>query len=1171
MSAPAAVHPLHGNQMLAVNPRDTVWLSASAGTGKTQVLSSRVLRLLLQEGVEPSQVLCLTFTKAGATEMAARINGTLAEWVRLEETQLFLRLDAIGAPTDPATMDRARTLFAAVLDSPGGGLRIDTIHAFSQWLLATFPLEAQLVPGTRPMEDRERALLARQVLADLLVAAETDAFDGPQLLGAIAQLSLRHGPDSVVDFLLRCAGAREAWFGPGSWQAGDIRSHVLRLLGLPAEADESLFAEMCGDEAFDVRSLRKCCEVLADWNTATAHKATDVLVPWLTWSAAKRAEGIDDLHAALFTKDDSVRSLNHLSKRDPDYEGYALRVGESLARIRETKALLGLANRLVPALRLGRAFALAWDEAKQREGLIDFDDQIRRAADLLRGQASADWIRYKLDRRFDHILVDEAQDTNAAQWDIVFAMAEEFWSGEGQRGGQRSDLMRTLFVVGDYKQAIFRFQGTSPENFRRAADRVRARMQDAAENAEMLRSELAARPLVELGLDRSFRTAQPVLDFLDEAIAGIGHARFGLDRPAERHVGQERPGYVALWKPVSDQIGEDDDEPLEEGDDNDGQQPNWLSRPDRQMAERIAQQVREWLDPSGPGFTLSKGRQRRAGAGDIMVLVRQRKELAGLIVARLHAAGVPVAGVDRLRLGAPLAVKDLIAALRFAVQPLDDLNLAALLVSPLVGWSQEQLLRFGYRDRNRRLWEHLRTQSGPETGAALAQLIDLLGRADFTPPQDMLHWLLVGPWQGRRKLVARLGSEANDPIDELVNAAQAYVATDTPSLAGFLAWFDAGDGELKREADAASGLVRVMTVHGSKGLQAPIVILADATGNPEAARDRGFDLADPREERRKVPLPPLSKDEKVGRIAAQIAANREGDEQEHWRLLYVAMTRAEEALFVGGALGRRDKDGPVEKSWYASLRALFPAEADVEDAIWGTRCENGPVPAPLPAEVRSVELPFREPLPRWLERAPPAEPRPPRPLAPSALGEDHAPDPPFPPGAGRDALRRGTLVHKLLERLPQVAADLREEAGWQWLARNAADLPEDAREAMLASAMDVLGNPAWAELFGPDSLAEVPVAAVVGGQVVAGTIDRLVVEPERVRLVDYKTARRPPERLEQVPKGVLRQMGAYAAALEVAFPGRAVEVALLYTTVPHLIEVPAEVLAAHKPDFSPAQ
>ena len=203
MSGGAKVFPLHGNQMHAVAPDETVWLSASAGTGKTQVLSSRVLRLLLQQNVEPSQILCLTFTKAGATEMAARINDKLAKWVRLGDDRLAIELKAIGADFGPDMLARARTLFAAVLDSPGGGLRIDTIHAFSQWLLAAFPLEAQLTPETRPMEDRERALLARQVLADLLVGAESEPLGDPQLLEAVSSLSLRMGPG-------RCRGLSAA-------------------------------------------------------------------------------------------------------------------------------------------------------------------------------------------------------------------------------------------------------------------------------------------------------------------------------------------------------------------------------------------------------------------------------------------------------------------------------------------------------------------------------------------------------------------------------------------------------------------------------------------------------------------------------------------------------------------------------------------------------------------------------------------------------------------------------------------------------------------------------------------------------------------------------------------------------------------------------------------------
>lgn len=1173
MSGPAAVHPLHGNQMRAVDPQETVWLSASAGTGKTQVLSSRVLRLLLQPGVDPSQVLCLTFTKAGATEMAARINGTLAEWVRLEDDELGMRLAAIGAQGTAPNRARARTLFAAVLDSPGGGLRIDTIHAFSQWLLATFPQEANLIPGSRPMEERERDLLARQVLADLLVEAQDDPLGDAGLLRAVEQLSLRHGPDAVLEFLLRCASARGAWFGPGGWQAGDMRANVLRLIGLAPDADRASLADLCADAAFDVASLRRCMEVNHEWGTKTGLAAVDAISEWLLGDGAQRLAGIDALAGVFLTQKGEPKASKSQDKLDPDYPEYCARVVNGITAIRSTRSLLDLADRLVPALRLGRAFALAWDEAKQREGLIDFDDQIRRAADLLGSRAQADWIRYKLDRRFDHILVDEAQDTNAAQWDIIFAMAGEFWAGlgqhEGQMAGRPEGLMRTLFVVGDYKQAIFRFQGTSPENFRRAADRVRREMGEAARNAEMLRSNLAPRSLLELGLDRSFRTAQTVLDFVDRAIAGVGHENFGLDRAADRHQGQDRPGYVALWRPVGEGADDEDDD-TGEGDE-DGTAPNWLSRPDRQMAERIALQVREWLDRHGPGLTLVKGGKRRAGAGDIMVLVRQRKELAGLIVARLHAAGVPVAGVDRLRLGAPLAVKDLVAALRFAVQPLDDLNLASLLVSPLVGWSQEQLLEHAWRPKHTHLWDHLRRSREPEVAAVMEQLGQLLSKADFDPPQDLLHWLLVGPWQGRRRLVARLGTEANDPIDELVNAAKAYVVTDTPSLAGFLAWFDAGDGELKREADNASGLVRVMTVHGSKGLQAPIVILADATSNPDNARERGLDLPDPASEVRAIPLPPLSKDEKQGRIAARIEESRGADEQEHWRLLYVAMTRAEEALFVGGALGSRDRGEPSPKSWYARLREIFDADAEVADPIWGARCEHGALAQPVPVTASAPQLDLRDPLPGWLERGPPAEPRPPRPLAPSALGEEDAPDPPFPPGAGRDAARRGTLVHKLLERLPDVGGERREAAGQAWLERHAADLDAETREALLASALAVLGNPEWADLFTPDSLAEVPVAAVVGGQVVAGTIDRLVIEPGRVRLVDYKSARRPPARVEDVPRAVLRQMGAYAAALEATFPGRVIEAALLYTAVPRLIALPAEVLAAHKPALAASE
>ncbi|MEI6642874.1 MAG: double-strand break repair helicase AddA [Novosphingobium sp.] len=1156
------VYPLQDNQRLAVQPDRTVWLSASAGTGKTQVLSARVLRLLLQDGVTPDQILCLTFTKAGAAEMATRVNEVLARWVRLPDDQLAIDLKAIGAPFGPAVVERARSLFAAVLDCPGGGLRIETIHAFSQWLLGAFPAEAGLMPGTRAMEDRDRDLLLREVLAELLITAEAQGDDA--LFTALEDLSLRMGEDAVPAFLLRCAGAHDLWDGPGAWQP-PLRPRINRLLGLDAEEDGAGLVDLVRDEAFDVRSVQVCMQANLRWGTRTGLDAASVMQDWLEANPQARVAGLDGFAEQFLTAKGEAKSPRYLLKHEPAYAEYQARVIESLSRVTDQRALIELAARLDPALTLGRCFALAWAEAKAREGFIDFDDQIRAAADLLTKRAPAEWIRYKLDRRFDHILVDEAQDTNAAQWRIVLdGLIADFFSGEGQRG----DATRTLFVVGDYKQAIFGFQGTSPENFAAARERVRRELAMLAEVTDD-----PARALLPLGLGRSYRTAASVLAFVDRAIAAIGPERFGLPEAPEPHRGDEaRPGMVVQWRTVGGAAeGEAEGEVEEAGEEG---AESWLSRPDRIMADNIARQVRQWLDA---GFPLHKGGPRRATPGDIMVLVRSRKALAGLIVARLHAQGVPVAGVDRLRLGAPLAVKDLVAALRFCAQPLDDLNLAALLVSPLVGWTQEMLLDHGYRPKGAALWDHLRSTEGPATYPAMEQLRTLLAKADYGTPAQLIHWLLVGPWQARRKLVARLGAEANDPIDELINAAMAYASGQTPSLVGFLQWFDAGEGELKREAGQKADLVRVMTVHGSKGLEAPIVILADAAADPDASPLRDLTLVEEvLEERRKVPLPPLRKAERAGPVREAAERAAEAERAEHWRLLYVAMTRAEEALFIGGALGSRAKE-PPEDSWYAQLSPLFGDEDSGwrEDTIWDGMRQLGGL-GPLPAKVADAPPPSassRRDLPDWLSAPLPAEPRPPRPLAPSGLGEtDDTPDPPSRPGpAARLAARRGSLLHKLIERLPELAPGERGAAAASWLARMAADMPEDERDAMAEAALRVLADPAWAEVFGPGSLAEVPIAAVVGERVISGTLDRLLLDEARVRVVDFKTDRRPPRSVDAVPLASLRQMAAYVAALEAIYPGRRVEAALLYTHTPQLIVIPKAVIESHKPTLQAAQ
>ena len=1157
----ARVFPLTGNQARAVEPADNVWLSASAGTGKTQVLSARVLRLLLRPDVEPGQILCLTFTKAGAAEMANRINAVLARWVRLEDTKLYTELQHLGADPTPEARARARTLFATVLDCPGGGLRIDTIHAFSQWLLGSFPEEADLSPGSRPMDDRQRVLLAREVLSDLLSKAETT--HDARILGAVELFVTRKDPGSLQDWLLRCAAREELWEGPGAWQS-PVDTRVHQLLGIPADADEGWALEGLDPDIFPDDTVRALIGPLEEWGTKTADQCLMFLREWLGFDHTARGEAYGGFFKTVL-KADGTPSLTLKKPREqhPGFaEGQEL-IAQAIAMVEERRALLEIAQLLTAALELGRAFSLLWIEAKRREGLLDFDDLIRRAAALLARAETADWIRYKLDRRFDHILIDEAQDTNEAQWDIVEALIDDFFTGEGASG----DKLRTIFTVGDYKQAIFGFQGTSPENYERARTKIRKRILEARENALALRDQRNVPNWLPLDLERSFRTAQPVLDFVNAAIGLLGHEAFGLPSAPPDHEGDKRAGLVTLWEPVrADEEGPEDDE------------RDWLAHHDTRLAERIADQAVSWLRGSDR-FVLEKGERRHAQPGDIMILVRKRGALAAQIVAKLYERRVPVAGVDRLRLAAPLAVRDVMSALRFAAQPLDDLECANLLVSPLIGWSQDDLLEHAPRAQNMPLWHHLRRSDAPPFVAnTAATLRELLRRADFETPQALIAWLLTGPWQARARLVARLGREANDPLDELINAAFAYESANTPSLAGFIEWFDAGAAELKRDPDEAGGQVRVMTVHGSKGLQAPIVILADATGRPgegSALELRDAPLGDP-QGGVAVPLPSLSAKEQAGPVRGAREAANAADMAEHWRLLYVAMTRAEEALFITGALGPRDlKKGPHEDSWYARLEPLFAGDA-LADPLWGGRREIGWRADPL-LETADTVRDGSEPvdLPAWATCPVGEEPRPPRPLAPSSAGEEQGSDPPFDlsgaPATRRERLRRGVLIHRLLERLPDIAPDARRESALAWLDRHAGDLSPEARAVMVDQALDVLTTPHFAPLFGPEALAEVPLSATVNGLVIAGAVDRLLITPDTILVVDFKTTRRPPASLEAMPTSTKRQMAAYVAALQAIYPGRSVRAGVLYTQTPQLIVLSDEALSAHKDELGTAQ
>jgi ATP-dependent helicase/nuclease subunit A len=1127
---------LEGAQAAAVDPNVHASVSASAGSGKTQVLTGRVLSLLLN-GADPEAILCLTFTKAGAAEMANRIGARLAAWVRMKDTELGADLLALRADPGPASRERARRLFARVLEAPGG-LRIQTLHSFAQALLASFPAEAGITPGFTPIEGRAEQELARTTLANLLGEAEALGDEG--LIADVQCLSLRLGEDGAASYLMRCAQASGAMAGLGAPEL--IEPKLRQAMRLPDESVEDFLAHHCHEEQFDCDLLEAIADANRRWGAQTGLGHAEIIENWLGLTPIERAAALSDLRKVVLTEKGTLRISAGQSKAEPHYESHAGRLAVLVGELLEVQNGARLAGDMAAGLRAGQAFAAAYARSKRSTGVVDFNDLIDWTRSLLATPGMGDWVRYKLDRRTDHILIDESQDTNKQQWEIVQALASEYFAGASAAEGGG----RTIFMVGDFKQAIFGFQGTNPREFENA--RAWVRQQSAALlHADEDSREGAALEFRDLSIEASYRSAPAILDVVDAVIADVGYRNMGLPDPPNRHHAHfhARPGTVELWKPFA----VEDDGNGEEGEEG------WLGEDARHYANALAEQIRRWLDEA-PVLASTK---RPMSAGDVLILVRSRGELASLIVARLFEAGVPVAGIDRLHLQEPLAVKDLLAAVAFAAQPLDDLNLANLLVSPLIGWSQELLLELAYGRGSISLWQRLgeRAESRPEFAAARDQLGALLTMADFTTPHRFLETILSGPMDGRRKLYSRLGMAARDPIDELLASAIEFEHQEIASLDRFLAWFARGDVEIKRDPSAPANAVRVMTVHGAKGLEAPIVILADATADPAKLGGVSRTLDFPVPGVGEVPLVRPRKAERVSPFAEIIAYEEVRDLEEHWRLLYVGLTRSEERLVIAGLQPKVNGGVRPENSWHLRVeRALVSLGARPDDdASWGeVLCYRGSVSA---GSVKPKPPPTSFPgpqVPAWAKTAPPREARPPQPLAPSSLGEDSEAAPP-PSEAQRAAAERGTFIHQLLERLAPVHADERHETALRWLERFAGVPDAAVRKEIADTVCSVLSDSRFSPLFGEGSLAEAPLAATLpDGRVVAGTVDRLLVEVAAVSVIDFKTGR-VPESDAAIPPSHRAQMSAYTQALRVIFPGREVRAVLLYTGGPRLFEL----------------
>lgn len=1128
-------------QARASNPNASVWVAASAGTGKTFVLTNRVLRILLS-GTRPEKILCLTFTKTAAAEMANRINERLGQWVVCDPQKLCEEIQGLTEkfPTEE-TQERARKLFAQVLEVPGG-LKILTIHSFCQSLLGRFPLEAGIAPHFQVMD--ERTALEHLTRAKDAVLTEAQPDINPALASALAHICRKVAENTFAELIKELIGQRsgiERMMGRFQMveQAVLVMGRMLELK--PSDNRDRVIEAACREEHFNGIGLRRAVESLLTGST-TNQKAGDKMAIWLS-APHDRSQNYEDYKSVFLTKSGDTRKKLMPDRMAAGHPAEFEAMGHEAARLLVTEEKIKrliLRDNSAALLTIGAAMMAAFSDSKKRHAVMDYDDLILKVTGLMGQSGIADWVLYKLDGGIDHILIDEAQDTNPEQWQVVKTLANEFFTGAGSR-----QETRTIFAVGDVKQSIYSFQRADPKEF--------------VNNRHMFeqKSSDAKHPFHNISLALSFRSTSAVLALVDRVFAAP-ESRMALSFSDEEII--HRPsrtgeaGLVELWS-----TEKADDEPAD-----DDWQPPVIQQPSKspemKLAIRIADRIAGWLKDG----EILVSQARPVVAGDIMILVRRRTRFDDYMIRALKARKIPVAGQDKMELSQQIAVMDLIAMGNFVLLPGDDLTLAVVLKSPFIGFDEPDLydLAFGRRGS---LWSALLSRKGEREIFRRAHdlLAACMNFADTVPPFEFYSNLLT-TLGGRQNLIRRLGEEANDPIDEFLQLAMGYEQNNISSLQGFLSWVERGDVQIKRDMEQGQPQVRIMTIHGAKGLQAPIVILPDTCQVPTRGPRLLWAGAAPDQ----LMFWPGKKDFELGPCGpARDKINLTRD-QEYQRLLYVAMTRAEDRLYITGWEGRK---GRSDSCWYDQLRAALEA---MDNVIEGEENYLLRLTCPQVKDAEKKTAPSKErhrktQLPPWATAFPKSELSPARPLNPSRPTEEEpAVSSPLSYGQRKDQnqrrFHRGRLIHRLLEILPDLPEGSREDMARQFLGQAAYALGQTDIDQIIHQITGILTDAEFAQLFSQDSRAEVSIVGLVGTTAVSGQVDRLVVTDNQILIVDFKTNRPPPKKLADVARLYVRQMAAYRAVLSDIYPGKVIRCMLLWTDAARLMELPESVLAQVK-------
>ncbi|XCA33264.1 MAG: UvrD-helicase domain-containing protein [Wolbachia endosymbiont of Polyergus mexicanus] len=1109
----------------AINPNFSVWVNASAGTGKTKILIDRVWRLLLEN---KRNILCLTFTNAAANEMENRIHSILSKWAICSESVLIADLEqldffpmpsqsslfchpssttlgsqhpylssqcvTLGSRKNEALdryLTRARRLFSELENL---GLTIQTIHAFCYKLISNFPIEAGIAPNCTLSECKElhsiifnKVLHNETVQNDInLIATEIDENKLRDLLYTLCVKRSMSANDSeyIKDKLNAPDGIHDLQSG--------TTEHIKRLAEILSEGSKR-------DQSYSA--------MLSDWCDSTNKEDIESLAKVFLKSESHEKKNISSIATKSILE--KFRDAEQIIESVQNVVFTHIKDMNSYQIFKRTSSLLGIF----------KVYIDLYNSEKSKNALLDYNDIIDLATNLLSNPNYKDWVLFNLDQKIDHILVDEAQDNSISQWKIITNLCDEFFAG--------NDEKRTLFVVGDVKQSIYRFQGANPHLFNYMQQYFHTKTGGRDWISCQLEKSFRSTPEVLMLVDRIFNNFRAEISFVDNEIKHVPHR-------------ENDQGYIEIW-PALPKCKEKEQRALQipltckEG----------YTIADRLLAQAIAHKIHNWLNEG----RILVARDRHIEPRDIVILVRQRNVLVDYIISELKKANVPVVGRDYFRIMDYIAVQDLIALAEFLLLQANDLALANALKSPLFNFTEDDLFNIAYDRKEQSLWERLQDYHG----VIYSELNYLINLSRIESPLALFTHILR---TGKKKFAARLGLECFEVLDEFMNLVLQF---ENPSLQAFVQWIKENNPEIKNDMQSERNAVRIMTIHKSKGLQAPIVFLVDTNTVPRDSESIIFDGTEV----------PFWCGKNNNAYCDQVKREKKlEDYNEYLRLLYVALTRAEDELYI---LSKE----PVQKgSWYdlitrygeqyekkqAYLQPIFKEKVEV-------LCVNANYPyiykkrdyfdVPVISLPPNLSMSFQCPLSSFqhpflssqcLTLGSSKKEEKPASATHSSISFQHvtlessekegAEWIPVSSTGMTDGYTRGLIIHNILQYMPKIEKERRKNWVRKYLDNiNTSEDKDEIYSKILAF------NEKYGYLFDLGGKSEIALSGIIDGEPVLVRLDRLCITQDKAIIIDYKSHRNVSVSLLNEIK---KQMLTYKTLVQEIYPNKQVECVVIW-------------------------